>query len=64
VSALLFGALHNMAREIEFLSNTITKELSTVLQATIIAFVAARSPIERLFAKWLKAFRVKEPNVR
>ncbi|MCB0406396.1 MAG: ABC transporter permease [Bdellovibrionales bacterium] len=41
LSAVLFGALHNSAREIEFLSDKVSKELSLVLQALIIAFVAS-----------------------
>lgn len=53
LSALLFGALHNSARELEFLSERVSKELSLVLQATLICFVAADTLIE----KWLRKIR-------
>lgn len=39
--AFLFGALTNGARELEFFSEKVTKELSLVLQALIIAMVAS-----------------------
>lgn len=42
-SALLFGILQNSARELEFLSEKVTKELATVIQGTLIAFVAAQA---------------------
>lgn len=48
VSAFLFGALHNSAREIEFLSDKVTKELSLVLQGTLIAFIACDYLFEKL----------------
>lgn len=41
LSAFLFGTLQNSAREIEFLSEKVTKELSLIIQATLIAFVAS-----------------------
>jgi len=41
-SALLFGSLQNTARELEFLSENISKEVSLVIQAVLIAFVAYR----------------------
>lgn len=53
LSALLFGALHNSARELEFLSERVSKELSLVLQATLICFVAADTLIE----SWLSKIR-------
>ncbi|MCB0403891.1 MAG: ABC transporter permease [Bdellovibrionales bacterium] len=46
LSAVLFGALHNSAREIEFLSDKVSKELSLVLQGLIIAFVASHYLLE------------------
>lgn len=51
LSAFLFGALHNSARELEFLSEKVTKELSLILQGTLIAFVAADFLIEKLFKR-------------
>ena len=42
-SALLFGALHNGSRELEFLSEKVTKELSLVIQAILIASVAGEA---------------------
>lgn len=47
LTAFLFGTLSNSTRELEFLSEKVTKELSLVLQATLIAFVSA----DFLFAK-------------
>jgi len=55
VSALLFGAIHNGAREIEFLSEKITKELAFVLQGILIACLAAES----LFDKWVVKRKAK-----
>ena len=42
-SALLFGSLQNSARELEFLSEKVTKEVSLVLQAILIAFIAGKA---------------------
>ncbi len=50
-SALLFGLLHNSAREIEFLSEKITKDLSSILQGVLIAFVAADYLLKQWFTK-------------
>ncbi len=50
-SALLFGSLHNASREMEFLSEKVTKELSLVLQALMIGFVASEKYISDFFAK-------------
>lgn len=50
-SALLFGALQNSARELEFESEKVTKELSLVLQGTLIAFVASHYLIEKLLKR-------------
>jgi simple sugar transport system permease protein len=47
LSAFLFGALHNSARELEFLSDIVAKELAFVLQGVLIAFVAAHHLYER-----------------
>jgi general nucleoside transport system permease protein len=41
LSALLFGALQNSTREVEFLSDKISKELSVVLQGVLILCIAA-----------------------
>lgn len=49
-SAFLFGALHNSARELEFLSDVVAKELAFVLQGVLIAFVAAQNIYERWWA--------------
>jgi simple sugar transport system permease protein len=53
--ALLFGALTNGARELEFYSEKVTKELSLVLQALIIAMVASH----HLGAVALTRFKVR-----
>lgn len=50
LSAFLFGALHNSARELEFLSDVVAKELAFVLQGVLIAFVAAHHVYERWFS--------------
>jgi simple sugar transport system permease protein len=50
-SALLFGALQNSARELEFLSDKLTKELSLVLQGSLIAFVASQYLLEKLWGR-------------
>ncbi|MBI1861083.1 MAG: ABC transporter permease [Deltaproteobacteria bacterium] len=41
-SALLFGLLHNMSREIEFATTHVSKELSLVIQAIIVLAVATQ----------------------
>ncbi len=48
-SALLFGVLQNSARELEFLSEKVTKELAIVIQGVLISFVAAQ-------ALWISIF--------
>lgn len=40
LSALLFGLLHNMSREIEFATSHVSKELALVLQAILVLAVA------------------------
>lgn len=40
LSAFLFGLLHNMSREIEFLTTHISKEIALVIQAVLIALIA------------------------
>ncbi len=47
-TALLFGTLHNSARELEFLSDHVSKELSIVLQAVLIAVAASQGIWESL----------------
>ncbi len=47
ISAFLFGALHNSSRELEFLSDRVSKELSQVLQAILIIFIAAEACLEK-----------------
>jgi general nucleoside transport system permease protein len=51
LSAFLFGSLHNCARELEFLSEKVTKELSLVLQGVLIAFVACDYLFEKLWKR-------------
>jgi len=46
-SALLFGAIHNGAREIEFLSEHVTKEISIVMESLIIIIIAGQSYFSR-----------------
>lgn len=48
-TALLFGAIHNGAREIEFLSERVTKEISIVMEAMLIVVVAGQT----YFAQWI-----------
>lgn len=43
LSAFLFGAIHNGAREIEFLSENITKEISIVMESLLIILIAGHS---------------------
>jgi general nucleoside transport system permease protein len=43
LSALLFGVLQNSARELEFLSDKVTKELAVVIQGILICFVSAHA---------------------
>jgi general nucleoside transport system permease protein len=50
-SAFLFGVLTNSTRELEFLSDKVSKELSFVLQGLLIALVSAEYLIERFFSK-------------
>ena len=45
-SALVFGTLQNSSRELEFLSNKLSKEISMVLQAILVAFIASRALFE------------------
>lgn len=51
LSAFLFGALHNSARELEFLSERVSKELSFILQAVLIAFVSGHYLIGKLWKR-------------
>jgi len=51
LSALLFGAIHNGAREIEFLSERMTKELSVIMEAFIIIVIASQPYLVRFFSK-------------
>lgn len=50
-SAILFGALQNSTRELEFLSDKISKELSIVLQAVLIICIAAEPLYRHYFSK-------------
>lgn len=52
-SAFLFGVLQNSARELEFLSDKVTKELAVVIQAILIGFVAAQAVWGKSLLKWL-----------
>lgn len=56
-SAFLFGFFHCASREIEFASDKISKEMSSVLQAVLISVVAS----EYLWAKWLRKARKPKP---
>lgn len=49
LTALLFGGLQNSARELEFLSERVSKELSLVLQGGLIAITAC----DYYLTKWL-----------
>lgn len=60
LTAFLFGSLHNSARELEFVSEKVTKELSMVLQGLIIAIIAAEPLWDQLFAKLVKKRKAKE----
>ena len=42
ITAFLFGAVHNSSREIEFLSDKVTKEIALVLEAILILFIAGQ----------------------
>ena len=59
LSAFLFGALHNSAREIEFLSEKVTKELSLVLQGTLITFIASDYLFEKFITSRFRKSRGK-----
>lgn len=50
-SAFLFGALQNSARELEFISDKVSKEISLVLQGTLIAFVAGHYLLNLILSK-------------
>lgn len=50
-SALLFGAIHNGAREIEFLSDKITKEIALILEGVLIACLSAENLASFFFRK-------------
>jgi len=60
LSALLFASLHNSARELEFLSDKVSKELSLILQGILIAFVASDFLLEKFFQKRRKLGTEKE----
>lgn len=47
-SAFLFGALQNSSRELEFISDKVSKEISLILQGTLIAFVAGHYLVQCL----------------
>lgn len=53
LSAFLFGALQNSTREIEFLSEKLSKELAFVLQGLLIALIAGH----RFFTDWVSRRR-------
>lgn len=56
-SSLLFGVLHNSARELEFESEKVTKELAVLLQGVLICFVAAEAFVSK---RWRKKRLQKE----
>jgi simple sugar transport system permease protein len=55
LAALLFGAIHNGAREIEFASETITKEISILMEALLVILIAGNqyfiAQFKRLFQR-------------
>ncbi len=51
-TAFLFGTLHNSARELEFLSDHVSKELSMVLQGVLVALAASNGLGDWLKKKW------------
>lgn len=53
-TALLFGTLHNSARELEFLSDHVSKELSMVIQAVLVAVAASTGLSAWLKKEWKK----------
>lgn len=55
-TALLFGVLQNSARELEFLSERVTKELSFVIQAVLIAFIAGEAWFRGAFERLKRRF--------
>lgn len=54
VTAFLFGSFHNAARELEFASDRISKELAFVIQAVMIAIVASEGYWGRLLKRRVK----------
>ena len=56
-SAILFGALHNSSRELEFLSDKVSKEFSLVIQGTLIFITLLNLPEVR---HWWRFFRRSE----
>jgi len=61
LTALLFGSLQNSARELEFLSERVSKELSLVLQGALIAIAAC----DFYIGKWIHkiGFRKKRREI-
>lgn len=54
LAALLFGSIHNGAREIEFLSERITKEISIVMEAFLIILIAGHRYFLTTFVRIFK----------
>ncbi|MFM8314096.1 MAG: ABC transporter permease [Deltaproteobacteria bacterium] len=54
LAALLFGSIHNGAREIEFLSEKITKEISIVMESILVILIAGHSYFASAFMKLFK----------
>jgi len=53
-SALLFGIIQNSSRELEFLSDKLTKEMAFVIQAILIAVIASHSIVKFIQSKMPK----------
>lgn len=54
LAAFLFGSIHNGAREIEFLSEKITKEIAIVMEAFLIILIAGHSYFVNAFTRLIK----------
>jgi general nucleoside transport system permease protein len=54
LAAFLFGSIHNGAREIEFESEKITKEISVIMEAILIILIAGSHYFLSLWDRWSK----------
>lgn len=60
--ALFFGALYNGCRELEFLSDKVTKELSLVLQALLVSLAASGPAFRAAVQRRRKRAETKPPT--